>query len=425
MTQAHGLAARCLARLWFRTLRVEGPALPEGPVLLVFNHPNGLLDPVVVSALVDPPPRFLAKSTLWNLAPLRPLLALFQAIPVARAQDALATDDPASRARATAEAFEAVHRVLQQGGRVGLFPEGISHGMAQLAPLKTGAARMALSSPVALHLVPAGLVYGQRELFRHNVLLRLGEAIPWDGLKACGDDPEAVRELTARLRQALLPLTLHSPEEAPLRLAEDLARLLAEGPAERMDLEAHRLRVRSLLDTLVAWDVAALTHLRTRVDEALGWLDEKGVRPDQVGYPYPAGEVRAWIPKSLLRHAAALLIAPAALLFWPPYRFNGWLSGRLTDEVDVVATYKLLGGALFLPLWSVLLLGLGGWRWGWEGAAGVLLLALLAFLSLPLSERLKEDWQALRGFLVRHHPDVAHLVKARMELLRAFPQLQT
>ncbi len=422
MTRARTVVAQVVAGLWFRTLRLEGPSLPEGALLLVLNHPNGLLDPVVVSALVDPSPRFLAKSTLWNMALLRPFLALFDAIPVERAQD---IGDPESRARATSKAFAAVHGAFNHGHRVGLYPEGISHGNAQLAPLKTGAARMALSSPVKPILVPAGLVYGQRDLFRHNVLLRLGEPIEYGDLQGQGDDPAAVLELTARIRLALLPLTLHGAEAESLRLAKDLAWLLAEGPQERMDLEAHRVRVRSLLKALEAWDPADLKALRARVDEAHTWLDENGVRPDQVGHPYAAAEVRAWIPKALLHHIAALVIAPAAFAFWPPYRFNGWLTNRLTNEVDVVGTTKLLGGALFLPLWTALLMGLGAWWWGWKGPALVILMALLAFLSLPLSERLMEDWQALRGFLLRNHLEVPRLVEARAELLRAFPQLQT
>ena len=421
MTKALNILAGAMSRLWFRTLRVEGPSLPEGVVLMVMNHPNGLLDPLVVAALVEPPPRFLAKSTLWNLLPLRPFLTLFKAIPVERAQD---ISDPESRAKATAKAFSAVHEAFEKGQRVGLFPEGISHGKAALAPLKTGAARMALSSAVAPILVPAGLVYGQRDLFRHNVLLRLGTPIEYGDLVPKGDDPAAVNELTERIRQALLPLTLHGPVEAIQRLAEDLAWLLAEAPKDRADLEALRLRTQSLLPALITLTEADRAIIRARVDQAQGWLHEKGLRPDQVGFPYLASDVRAWIGKAVLHHVAALLIAPAALLFWPPYRFIGWLTNRLTDEVDVLATYKLLGGLLFMPAWAVTLLGLGAWRWGWKGATVFIALSVLAFLSLPLSERLKEDWQAIRGYRHRRHPNVAGLLKAKEELLEAFPELR-
>ena len=421
MRKTRSILAGAMSRLWFRTLRVEGPALPRGPALVVLNHPNGLLDPLVAAALLEPTPRFLAKSTLWKVWLLRPFLAIFEAIPVARAQD---TSDPESRAKATANAFAAVHQAFQDGQCVGLFPEGISHGNAALAPLKTGAARMALSSAVTPVLVPAGLVYGQRDIFRHNALLRLGVPIGYSDLVSKGDDPAAVNELTERIRQALLPLTLHGPEAGLQRLAEDLAWLLAEAPKDRADLETLRHRTQSLLPALADIGDEDRAIIRARVDQAQGWLQEKGLRPDQVGFSYPGAQVRTWIGKALLHHLTALFIAPAALLFWPPYRFVGWLTNRLTDEVDVVATYKLMGGLLFMPVWAALLLGFGAWRWGWKGAAVIAALALLAFLSLPISERLKEDWQAIRGYRHRRDPDVASLLKARKELLEAFPQLR-
>jgi hypothetical protein len=50
--------------------------------------------------------------------------------------------------------------------------------------------------------------------------------------------------------------------------------------------------------------------------------------------------------------------------------------------------------------------------------------ALLAFLSLPLGERLTEDFQAVRGFLHRRDAAVPYLLEARRQLLEAFPELR-
>ena len=411
--------ARLLAGIWFRSLRREGPAPPPGPTLLLFNHPNGLLDPLVVAALLDPPPGWLAKATLWRILPLRPLLGLFRAIPVSRPKDGDAT------AESIAESFQRVHQVLARGGSVALFPEGISHTGADLAPLKTGAARIALSSPVPLRLVPGGLVYGDRALFRHGALLRIGPEIPWEDLRPRGSDPEAVLELTGRIRAALLPLTLHGPEADLLALAQELAWLLADAPGSRADLEALRRHVQALLHRLRQWSGEEIAGLREEVLKARAWLRARGVRPDQVGHPYPGAEIRRWLPRAALRLALAILVLPFALPFWPVYRLVGWVAARATDEQDVTATLKLLAGALAFPLWT-LLLALGAGRYlGWGGVGGVLLAALLAFLALPLGERLAEDVQAVRGYLRRRDAAVPHLLEARRRLLAAFPELGT
>ena len=417
-----GPFARALVRLWFRKIQKTGPPLPTGAVLLVLNHPNGLLDPLIPAALLKPPPRFMAKATLWKLLPLRPFLALFKPIPVRRAQDEKGLDATA-RARAVAQAFEAVHESFGFGQCVAIFPEGISHGHPDLAPLKTGAARIALSSPTPVSLVPAGLVYGRRDLFRHSVLLRLGAAIPFSDLKGQGTEPEAVRELTARIREALLPLTLHAEAEDLLALAQDTAWLLAEGPRSKVDLEAHQLRVRAMLDRLRTWSEPAQNALRLEVAKARGWLHQQGLRPDQVGYPYPWDEVARWLPKAALRHVLALPLAPLALAFWPPYALVRWSAGHFTDELDQTATFKLLGGFLLHPLWLV---GLASVAWRAFGLPGLLatgIAGLSALALLPLLERLREDWQAIRGFLRRRHPETKELLEAKARLLAAFPEL--
>ena len=413
MSAAKALS-RFLGAIWFRRMRAEGPPLPEGPALLVMNHTNALLDPMVAVALLPRTPRFMAKATLWKQPVLRPFLALFNPIPVHRAHEG-------GDAAATARTFAAVHEAFAGGDIVGLFPEGISHGMSDLAPLKTGAARLALSYEGRLSLVPAGLVYGERRLFRQGVLLRLGGAVAFEDLKAGGLEADNVRALTARIRDALLPLTLHGPEAERLHLAQTLAWLLAEEPSAVSDLEAFRRRVRELLPRLEAMEPRGLARLRRRVRAAQRWLRRHGLRPDQVGHPYPFQEVAAWIPRVALRLALAPLLLPFALLFAPPV----WIVERavsvLSRESDMVATTGLLAGLALLLLWTA---GLG---WLLHHAGQPWWLAPLAwipaFLGLRLFERLKEDLQAVRGYRARRAKAAPRLLEARRMLLEAFPDL--
>lgn len=409
--------ARFLGRIWFRALRQEGPGLPPGPCLILLNHPNGLLDPLAAAALLNRKVGWLAKATLWKLLPLRPFLAAFRAIPVTRPKDGGATRE------SILGSFHRVHEVLGRGGSVAMFPEGVSHTEADLAPLKTGAARIALSSPVALSLVPAGLVYGDRGTFRHSALLRLGAPIPFEDLAGQGTSPGAITELTARIRTALRPLTLHEADARCLALAQEVAWLLAEAPDTRVDLEALRLRVRALVPQLASLSAESLTALEARVHGVQAWLRTKGLRPDQVGHPYPGAEVRRWLPGAALRLATAAVLLPPGLLFWPPYRLSGWLAERFTDEGDQVATLKLLGGALLFPLWAALLAAVAAIAWGWWMALLPLAVLLAVGLGLPILERAAEDLQAIRGFLRRRDPAVPELLEARRQLLEAFPEL--
>lgn len=415
---AHSRLARVLGRIWFRALRREGPALPPGPCLILLNHPNGLLDPLAAAALLDRRAGWLAKATLWKLAPLRPFLAAFRAIPVTRPKDGGAT------AESIQACFHRVHEVLARGGSVALFPEGVSHSGADLAPLKTGAARIALSSPTPPSIIPAGLVYGDRARFRHSVLLKLGAPVPWGDLAGRGPEPEAVAVLTARIRMALRPLTLHEADVRCLTLAQELAWLLADGPGSRVDLEVLRKRVRALVPRLEALSGEALAALETRVQVAQAWLQSMGLRPDQVGHPYPGAEVRRWLPGAALRWLAAALFLPPSLLYWPSYRLVDWLAWRFTDEGDQVATLKLLGGMLLHPLWALLLAVAAGLRWGGWAALVPPLALVVAVMARPILERAFEDLQAIRGFLRRHDAAAPELLEARRQLIEAFPELE-
>lgn len=410
--------ARGMAALWFRSLQVRGEPPGDGPILWVLNHPNGLLDAVVASAALDDAPRFLGKATLWKVLVLKPLIAVFDPIPVHRRADGDVGPE------ATMRTFAAVHEVFAAGGSVAIFPEGISHGHRELAPLKTGAARMLLSAPCPVRLVPAGLVYGQRETFRHSALLRIGAPIDYEDLRGEGATPDRVDALTDRIREALVPLTLHGPDDAAARLAERLGWLLAEGPRERAGLEPLRARVRLLADRLRTCDDAVRREIEARVDAVTDALARAGLRPDQLGFHYSSDVVAGWLPGFVARLALAPLVFSVGLAYWPVYRLTGWLIGRLTLDLDVQATYKFLLGLVLFPVWMIATIVAAGVIAGGWGVLAAIVGAVVAFAAMPLAERVGEDVQAIRGFLRRDDAGLQALVKEREALLEAFPELR-
>jgi glycerol-3-phosphate O-acyltransferase/dihydroxyacetone phosphate acyltransferase len=56
--------ATAIARIFYR-VDAAGSVPASGPLLLLPNHPNALLDPALVMATAGRPVRFLAKSTLF------------------------------------------------------------------------------------------------------------------------------------------------------------------------------------------------------------------------------------------------------------------------------------------------------------------------------------------------------------------------
>jgi 1-acyl-sn-glycerol-3-phosphate acyltransferase len=123
--------------LWGR-LRVEGlEAVPEsGPLLIVGNH-DSHWDPIAVglAAAKRRQIRALAKSTLWDVRGLGPILNGMGQIPIVRG---------AGDAEALARAIE----TLRAGACIGVFPEG-TRSRGEVLRARSGVGRLALEVPEA------------------------------------------------------------------------------------------------------------------------------------------------------------------------------------------------------------------------------------------------------------------------------------
>jgi len=181
------------AMIWGR-LRVEGlEALPQsGPVLVVGNH-DSHWDPVAVgvAAIRRRQIKALAKSDLWKVRGLAPVLDGMGQIPIVRG---------AGDATALARAIEE----LQGGACIGVFPEGTrSRGRTMRA--RSGVGRLALEVPETKLVCVAveGTTDFTRFPRRPRVSARFFE--PAGGQAQPGEQPgELATRLLAEIR-ALVP----------------------------------------------------------------------------------------------------------------------------------------------------------------------------------------------------------------------------
>jgi 1-acyl-sn-glycerol-3-phosphate acyltransferase len=121
---------------WWGRLEVEGEEhLPvSGPVLIVANH-DSYWDPVAIgiAGRKRRQIRALAKSSLWNVPGLSPILNGMGQIPI-------------ERGKGDARALDEAIRQLREGACIGVFPEGtISRGSVLRA--RSGMGRLAVAVP--------------------------------------------------------------------------------------------------------------------------------------------------------------------------------------------------------------------------------------------------------------------------------------
>jgi 1-acyl-sn-glycerol-3-phosphate acyltransferase len=232
-----GLVARGLVLAFHRSVDVRWrDRLPhDRPVLIVANHGNGFVDPVVVAGVLGRLPRFLAKAALWKVVVARPFLGLAGVLPVYRTADG-------DRASDNTSVFDACHRELARRATVAIFPEGTTGDRAGLDRVKSGAARIALGAlPTApdVVIVPIGMAFESRVETRSRAVVMFGEPIEvarfvGAGLGADGEPDRADAEaLTAEITEALERV---SPQFASLDEREILR---AAAEEERSDATRH------------------------------------------------------------------------------------------------------------------------------------------------------------------------------------------
>jgi 1-acyl-sn-glycerol-3-phosphate acyltransferase len=117
---------------------VEDNVPDEGPALLVCNHVS-YMDPVLISAAVPRPIRFVMYYRIFNVPGMNWVFRAYRAIPIAGSKEDPAVMDAA---------FQAVQEALAAGELVCIFPEGALTRDGEIAPFRGGVERILAVNPV-------------------------------------------------------------------------------------------------------------------------------------------------------------------------------------------------------------------------------------------------------------------------------------
>jgi glycerol-3-phosphate O-acyltransferase / dihydroxyacetone phosphate acyltransferase len=421
----------------FYDLERVGPKLPDGPVLVTANHPNSLIDPLVIFHTAGRPTRPLAKAPLFEQALVGTVLRGLGGLPVYRRQDA------PELMHLNERTFDAAVDALRAGGAVQIYPEGRSHSEPAMSPLRSGAARIALMAEAAsgwtlgLKIQPVGLTYTRKHAFRGRAIAAFGEPFEVASLHDAysRDERGAVRKLTADIQTRLERLTLNFDHPEDVELVDVAERLYARhkklaGWREREPMAERLPRLHRFAEGirwLRATDPERLQSLSSDVRRYLRLLTLLGASEGDVPKRYPLGSVLGYSLRQLLLLTLVLPVAVVGMAVWiVPLLLTRHVAPQFRPELDQVATYKVGTAVLAFPLWLIALVFAGWLVWGLRAALiGLAALPLTGLAAIAWADRQADVREDLRVFVrarrLKRGRD--RLFDQRTRLAQAFDEL--
>ena len=441
---------RLVARFWlwffFWGVDVRHPErVPaHGPLLLCVNHPNNLIDSLLVGAVLPRKVHYLATATLFRHRLVGRFLAAAGVIPVYRRQD------DAGQVDRNQETFAACGRAFDAGQVVAIYPEGTTHAEIRVQRIKTGAARIALgyeaTRPGALRLIPVGLSFEARKSFRARVLVAFGEPLaPAAYLQAWRQDPvRAVDALTRDLQWAMEAQVVNVERIDDQRLVraveelyrDELARAVSEARGLRpRDVDPVRLS-RTIADAVrhfASREPARVEAIWQRIEAYRSVLARHRLRDEAVAARRQRLPRRTRLRYSWDAVAGLPFFAYGAAVNGLPYVVPRWLARRLARQETDYATIRILASIAAFPLfWGLETALVAWWAGGWAAVAFALSLPLsgliayryltgagwlrsrLRFAALALTQA-----QAARWLVAERAAIIAELERARQDYLAA------
>ncbi len=294
------LLVKAALHLYFHRIYVEGKEnIPKNkPVILVANHQNALIDPLLLATHTRLNPYFLTRASVFKKPFVAKLLNFIRMLPVYRVRDGF------SSIQKNENTFSQTFEVLRKNGTVIIFAEG-SHSLERyIRPLSKGFTRMAFGlkeiypdiEPVIL---PVGINFSAHQRSGSVVRIIFGEAIPVDM------PPAKSGLLTKKVQQSVKELMVEIPSE---NYQDNLDELLENG----VDLSNPK---------------------------AVKAYYEDGSVDDPIASP-------SLLPNKLMK-----------IYHFPLFGIWLWLKPKIEDTV-FYSTFKFLIGFCLALLWYLILIGL-------------------------------------------------------------------
>jgi 1-acyl-sn-glycerol-3-phosphate acyltransferase len=347
---------RFALKRYYRHIGVSGQAnFPSsGAVVVISNHQNALMDPLLISCFTPRPLVWMARADVFHKKQFAWLLKALKMIPVYRSRDKV------NLAEASARTQSICVDKLRRGEAIALFPEGTHRPVRHLFAFKKGFARIVLEAIAHgdVSIVPVGLDYSNYFRQQGVAHVRIGKPL----LVKKGTTP-VIPQLIDEAHRALQEVMIHADPGMEAAAFEDRRYALAE-------------KYWQTGDSAFTWD----DEYSRAIKEAPSWPANTDSRSPQAHSPFFLRLCRKMSPPGPLSYLLLMLSIPAGLWSMPILATCHLAAKKAVADPMFYSSVRFLAGWLLFPL-AILLTGL----------------ALMAFMPMWLT-------LAILGWLILFQP---------------------
>lgn len=199
---------------YYKKIKISGlENIPKDkPLLILPNHQNGLIDPILIGSLCKLNPYYLARSDVFKNPIANWFLRTIQMMPIYRIRDGR------DLLQKNEEIFDQCAELLLHSKNLMLFPEG-THGIdRKVRILKNGfyhilSRALKLNPDLDVQILPIGFNYKHLEQFPDSVAIKIGSPISVQQLIKEQDESEHLCLLKKAVKKELIKLTTHIDDQ--------------------------------------------------------------------------------------------------------------------------------------------------------------------------------------------------------------------
>lgn len=197
-----------------KRIRVSGKHnIPKkGAVLFMVNHPNGMLDPLVIAVNNPRILHFLVQAAAFKNPTVKKFLGTLNLMPIYRMRDGV------RGLGRNQQVFEKCYSIFKKQGTLMIFPEGTHDRRRTVRTLSKGFSRIVFGAiekypDLNIHVIPVGLTYQNSTVFPSNISLHYGEPILANSYYDPDNLNAKTKELKDLISERLKTLSVHIPAD--------------------------------------------------------------------------------------------------------------------------------------------------------------------------------------------------------------------